>query len=992
MKNKIVSLIVMLFLVSTFACAGIIFAAASETVTPCKMESTIDVYAGASYYNNLRNPVVKGDSFKVVSVDWKINRYRKDYRENFAYSSVQNAFAENTTYYLRLTLHSLNYPQTAFSASLDAEDFSGFTVSLKENGVVKELSPFAVDNYDDTHEYIDLIYKVNTGTAANKVAVTGVYIEVKSILVGNSFIFSSNALVQPTNATNQYIEWFFLNGEDGGTNYHIKSGESYLLLEPQPGATPKPGTFTLVAQVPNGKENGGTFATTIKINIVSDMSLKGSASITQDPLIGEDIKLLLSGDVKTLANLKYNWEYKNSSGAFDPVTKVKNYGSISNNILRPGVGLLDKEIRLRITSGIYMGAVVSETKVVKKSEMMKTPCGFVCTFSQSSGISAMINSNTHYLQEFILMKSSDLPTEEQWKTLAKQPTQYGYLSFPTDENGDAIVGSVTYTMYSRFKATDKSNAGTEIISSTYYTGFSCKLNVNGIKLNYNSVEYQSYDTIIVDLKGQSSVTFTPRILTGPSNANEWKKHVWKLTGSETANFYGVGKVDGPYYITLDYQKENEYYKELKVVFTKQGKYYLSADIDGSADRYAYFNIVVIDSTKHIDEYVVSVTPSNITPTSYTIEQNKTFIPPFVSYATIYPEAAQKDYKIIYKEAMYQSGSYGVPYKLVDNAYIDVNETTGAVTGVKKTGSAVSEKGYVVLCKYDTTTQKTTIVSGFTINVTAEAHTHYLSKIDAKNATCTESGYTKTFYVCSCGKWFSDANAKTVIQDHSSCIAKALGHNYGTFIYEKEATHTTDGTIGHYHCSRCNKNFDIAKNELSSIVISHSNHKIVTAKWQYDSKYHWNCCAVAGCDTIQNKAEHILNADGTMCKICNALFEKNGDVIEATPTESHPDSETEAPETTAKNDNITESPIATKAPENTDTPKATMQPNETGAAEATKAPNETDAINATTAPGHDESTAKKSGGKYIIIIAAAMIVLIAITATLVVINKKKNNKE
>ena len=85
------------------------------------------------------------------------------------------------------------------------------------------------------------------------------------------------------------------------------------------------------------------------------------------------------------------------------------------------------------------------------------------------------------------------------------------------------------------------------------------------------------------------------------------------------------------------------------------------------------------------------------------------------------------------------------------------------------------------------------------------HTHSFGEWQTSAlASCTEAGEEKR--VCS-------------LCEHSETrTTEVLGHNYGSWIAEIGATCTEDGTVGHYHCSGCNKDFDEDKNELSSLTI------------------------------------------------------------------------------------------------------------------------------------------------------------------------------
>lgn len=141
------------------------------------------------------------------------------------------------------------------------------------------------------------------------------------------------------------------------------------------------------------------------------------------------------------------------------------------------------------------------------------------------------------------------------------------------------------------------------------------------------------------------------------------------------------------------------------------------------------------------------------------------------------------------------------------------------------------------------------------------------------------------------------------------------HNYGGWIDETGATCSDAGTLGHYHCDGCGKNFGADYGELSDIVISAtgqhsftekivqdkylataatcsaaaeyyyscavcgakgeetftdgepSDHTYDTENWEYDSVGHWHA-ATCGHELTKDYAEHtlVLSADETE-KIC-----------------------------------------------------------------------------------------------------------------------------
>ncbi|MBQ7408828.1 MAG: hypothetical protein IJW13_06140, partial [Clostridia bacterium] len=81
---------------------------------------------------------------------------------------------------------------------------------------------------------------------------------------------------------------------------------------------------------------------------------------------------------------------------------------------------------------------------------------------------------------------------------------------------------------------------------------------------------------------------------------------------------------------------------------------------------------------------------------------------------------------------------------------------------------------------------------------------------AKAPTCTQSGWNEYEACANCGY-----STYTEIA--------ATGHSFGNWIAEIPATCESQGTLGHYNCSLCNKNFDEQKNELNSLIIAALKH-------------------------------------------------------------------------------------------------------------------------------------------------------------------------
>lgn len=150
---------------------------------------------------------------------------------------------------------------------------------------------------------------------------------------------------------------------------------------------------------------------------------------------------------------------------------------------------------------------------------------------------------------------------------------------------------------------------------------------------------------------------------------------------------------------------------------------------------------------------------------------------------------------------------------------------------------------------------TTADGGFTatckVTVTEKPCEHpdaKLTKVDAKEATCTEPGNAECWKCGECGKYLSAD--KSTVQDTIFGYAPALGHEYGNLVAAVAPTCTVNGNVAYYQCSRCEKYFNADKNPITSIVAPATGHVIqhhaaVAATCVAEgSKEYWSC---ANCD-------------------------------------------------------------------------------------------------------------------------------------------------
>ena len=135
---------------------------------------------------------------------------------------------------------------------------------------------------------------------------------------------------------------------------------------------------------------------------------------------------------------------------------------------------------------------------------------------------------------------------------------------------------------------------------------------------------------------------------------------------------------------------------------------------------------------------------------------------------------------------------------------------------------------------------------------ALGHTHHMTPVAAKPATCTEDG-NKAYYVCSgCSKWYEDATGSVEITDHSSVVLGHLGHDWA------DATCTAPKT-----CSRCGA--------TEGNALGHD----FAVSWSSDASGHWHACS--RCDAKDGEATHTpdreaaTETDPIKCSECDYII-------------------------------------------------------------------------------------------------------------------------
>ena len=219
----------------------------------------------------------------------------------------------------------------------------------------------------------------------------------------------------------------------------------------------------------------------------------------------------------------------------------------------------------------------------------------------------------------------------------------------------------------------------------------------------------------------------------------------------------------------------------------------------------------------------------------------------------------------------------------------------------------------------------------------EEHTHNLTLVAAKAATCTTAG-NSAYYTCDgCDKWFADATGSVEITDKTSVKIPAPGHTAGTewksddtnhwhecsrchdkkdeaahdygsdnvcdtcgyyktvphthnltLVAAKAATCTTAGNSAYYTCDGCDKWFADATGSVeitdkTSVKIPAPGHTAGT-EWKSDDTNHWHECS--RCHDKKDEAAHSTSewiidtaatetAEGAKhkeCTVCKKILE------------------------------------------------------------------------------------------------------------------------
>lgn len=241
--------------------------------------------------------------------------------------------------------------------------------------------------------------------------------------------------------------------------------------------------------------------------------------------------------------------------------------------------------------------------------------------------------------------------------------------------------------------------------------------------------------------------------------------------------------------------------------------------------------------------------------------------------------------------------------------------------------------------------------------TIGTHTHSMERaVAATEPTCTVAG-NKAYYICSCGKWFSDsACTKEVTAQDVNISAK--GHKAVTDP-ARAATCTETGLSEGSHCSVCGH---VIKAQTVTAALGHDY-----GNYHYDADGHWKVCR--RCGAVSAKQGHNYDNDrDTKCNDCGwvrVISDSNHEQDEQptpTPTPEPPAPPQPIDTPTPQPPSPTNPP---EQPQPTDTPEDKQEPESTGTPEPTEKPSETEKEQQPEGDGEQTVPAAVDNGKIVI---------------------------
>ncbi len=170
-----------------------------------------------------------------------------------------------------------------------------------------------------------------------------------------------------------------------------------------------------------------------------------------------------------------------------------------------------------------------------------------------------------------------------------------------------------------------------------------------------------------------------------------------------------------------------------------------------------------------------------------------------------------------------------------------------------------------------------VFSAIGLTACGQEHEHDLKKVSEVSATCSAEGNT-AYYVCECGKYFSNAEGVNEIEK-DSWITPATGHSLQR-VSATSPTCTTLGNVEYYYCA-CGKYFsdaegtnEILENSWNIPMVAHSYDSEPTYQVEDGKAYEIRGCSCSKVQKTEVEGAIIVNSTETVQQALDQATENN----------------------------------------------------------------------------------------------------------------------
>ena len=266
-----------------------------------------------------------------------------------------------------------------------------------------------------------------------------------------------------------------------------------------------------------------------------------------------------------------------------------------------------------------------------------------------------------------------------WSTSSDRVT---YMVSPTVYQLDS---GTTYYVYTRYKATDTTEAGTVVRRSSVLLNDITKLNrlVLSDSAGNTYTDYGTGNTIYVE----KNKTVTLTVSKDPTNATQWSAYTFGPDSGSTTTYTVTTPANGS--VAANTNIEN-----ITITGKESGSDWLVAKYSGYTPQYyGRWKVVVYDDVSKIDFANITINNKPAFP-NVTMYKGETAAVPTYAKLTTSPADALNGYTLAWR-VMKPAVGYGQPTYETSNGYLEVSDD--GIKALKNTAEADSKYQTVALC-------------------------------------------------------------------------------------------------------------------------------------------------------------------------------------------------------------------------------------------------------------------------------------------------------